>query len=204
MEKLIQMMFGLVIIIFAIAITIYIIQGILLNKLNKLMYGKGTPMAWIPIANIYLLGKLTVNKIVGWILITCIFLTSKFTITVNGIEKSYTILPESINSIIYPLYSLTIIGLVIYAIVKYFKLKKNVQQNNLANTNNINNQNTSSLNTQTQYNNINTNDSLNDSNANTNIAPQITNQNIQNNICTNCGCTLLPNTTFCTNCGKQI
>ena len=61
----------------AIVIAIYIATAIFLNKFNKLVYGKGTAKAWIPIANIYLLGKLTVNKFVGWILVACIFFNSK-------------------------------------------------------------------------------------------------------------------------------
>lgn len=208
MAGLIQFMFGFIIIMFMIIIAIYIVQGIFLNKLNKLMYGKGTAMAWIPIANTYLLGKLTVNKIVGWVLVACMFLTSTFTTTINGVEKSYTILPESISSIISPLYSLAVIGLLIYAIVKYNKLKNenqiNARQNNSLNTSNVNNENVSSLNTQTQYNNINSNNSLNSVKTNTNIVSQEINQNMQNNVCTNCGSMLLPNALFCTNCGKKI
>ena len=124
MENLLMMVMVGAIFVLVIAITIYVVEGIFLNKLNKLMYGKGTPMAWIPIANTYLLGKLTVNKTVGWILVACVILTSEYTTTVNGVENTYTILPEALNSIVSPLYSLAVIGLLVYAIVKYNKLKK--------------------------------------------------------------------------------
>ena len=85
--------FGLIILL--VVIVIYVAVGILLNKLNKQINGKGTPMAWIPIANIYLLGKLTVNKIVGWILVACALLTSTYTTTINGVSTTHTILPYS-------------------------------------------------------------------------------------------------------------
>ena len=51
MENLLMMVMVGAIFVLVIAITIYVVEGIFLNKLNKLMYGKGTPMAWIPIAN---------------------------------------------------------------------------------------------------------------------------------------------------------
>lgn len=105
-------------------IVIYIFIAILLNKLNKLIYGKGTPMAWIPLANIYLLGKLTVNKLVGWLLIICFFLTGTVTTTVNGVEKTTSILPEKISNLVSSILGIIIILLFIYAIVKYIKLKK--------------------------------------------------------------------------------
>lgn len=124
MESLIQMMLGFAIVLLAILIVVYVIQGIILSKLNKEIYGKGTPMAWIPIVNIYLLGKLTINKLVGWILIGCVFLTTTYTTTVNGIEETYTILPENISSLVSTLYSIVVIVLYIYAIIKYNKLKR--------------------------------------------------------------------------------
>lgn len=122
-------MFGIFILI--IVLGIYIAISIFLNKFNKLVYGKGTAMAWIPVFNVYLLGKLTINKIVGWSLVICIFLTGTYTITFNGVEKVYTILPGSIKSIVSTLYNLAVLGLLIYAIVKYNRLKKNGVHNNL-------------------------------------------------------------------------
>lgn len=124
LNSLFTILAGMFVILFAIALAVYIAEGIFLNKLNKLIYGKGTPMAWIPVANIYLLGKLTVNKAVGWVLIICMFLIGSYTTTINGVTTAHTILPEGINSIISKLYYVTIIGLFIYAIVKYFKIKK--------------------------------------------------------------------------------
>lgn len=122
--NLLAFLAGFAILLLVVALVAYVVLGIVLNKLNKIMYGKGTPMAWIPICNIYLLGKLTVNKVVGWILIGVSFLTATFTTTVNGVSKSYTILPEAVNSVVSNIYSLVVFGLFIYAVVKYNKLKK--------------------------------------------------------------------------------
>lgn len=122
-------MFGIFILI--IVLGIYIAISIFLNKFNKLVYGKGTAMAWIPIFNIYLLGKLAINKIVGWILVVCIFLTGTYTTTFNGVETTHTILAENISSVVSTLYNLAILGLLIYAIVKYNRLKKMDVKNNI-------------------------------------------------------------------------
>lgn len=127
MENLISMMLGFALLFLLIIIVVYLIESILLNKLNKIMYGKGTLMAWLPIFNIYLLGKLTINKTFGWILVACVFLTSEYTTTINGVEKSYSILPGNISSVVSSIYLITVFVLFIYAIVKYNKLKKQIK-----------------------------------------------------------------------------
>lgn len=124
MEDLISAFAGILFIIFLIAIAIYVGCAIFLNKFNKLVYGKGTPMCWIPIANVYLLGKLTINKIVGWVLVICVILTGEYTVTVNGVTTQHTILPADIHSVVSTLYGIAVIVLFIYAIIKYNKLKK--------------------------------------------------------------------------------
>lgn len=158
----------------------YIALGIFLNKLNKLMYGKGTPMAWIPVINIYLLGKLTISKVVGWLLVLCIFATGTVTTTINGVETTKTILPEDLNSILSKVYPIVILGLTIYAIVKYISLKKSSlpltdqqieainQMNSQKTINETNNQQTPQPNINQSINNIN--------------QPQTQNNNINNNI----------------------
>lgn len=124
MEELMNGLLVFLGIILLVVLIIYILQAILLNKLNKLMYGKGTPMAWIPVANIYLLGKLTVNKLVGWILVICCFSTGTVTTTVNGESTTTTLLPGNIGKIVSLIYSISVFVLFIYAVIKYFKLKK--------------------------------------------------------------------------------
>ena len=107
-----------------IFLVIYILIGIFLNKLNKLIYGKGTPMAFIPFANIYLLGKLTLGKPVGLILIILNLLCGTYTVEINGYARAFTILPGSISYGVSMLINIIIFGLFIYAIYLYFKIKK--------------------------------------------------------------------------------
>lgn len=123
-EKILGEMMVFAAVILLVVIVIYIASAIFLNKFNKLLYGKGTPMCWIPVANIYLLGKLTVNKFVGWILVICIFLTGETTTTINGVETTSSFLPESINSVVQIIYNIVVLLLFIYAIIKYNVLKK--------------------------------------------------------------------------------
>ena len=112
-----------------IFIAIYIAISIFLNKFNKLVYGTGTAMCWIPIFNIYLLGKLAINKLVGWVLVICIFLTGSYTITVNGVSTVHAILPEPFHSIVSKLYSIVVLVLFVYAIIKYTRLKNDNSSN---------------------------------------------------------------------------
>ncbi|MEG0826705.1 MAG: hypothetical protein RR404_04480 [Bacilli bacterium] len=138
MESLFGFLAGFLLLFLVFAIIIYVVFAIFLNKLNKLMYNKKTPMAWIPIFNIYLLGKLAVNKLVGWILVICVFLTSTSTTTVNGVKTESGILPSGIRSVVSTVYLIAVIALFIYAIIKYYKLKKNkngVKEGNVIETN---------------------------------------------------------------------
>lgn len=74
MEKLENTLAGVMLILLAIVIIVYLFFAIFLNKFHKLVNGKGTVMAFIPIANIYLLGKLALNKLFGYLLLVGVFL----------------------------------------------------------------------------------------------------------------------------------
>ena len=111
----------LVVVLFAVFVIVYVSIAIFLNKFNKLVYGKSTALAWIPICNIYLLGKLTINKLVGWILVILMILSSNLSVGGNQV----TIIPENIKSIMIPAMGIIEFILLIYAIVKYNKMKKN-------------------------------------------------------------------------------
>ena len=124
MEGLLQFLMAYMFIFLIIIIVIYIAVGIFLNKLNKLIYGKGTPMAFIPLVNTYLLGKLTVGKPVGLVLVFTMLLTGTFTTNVNGVENTYTLFSADTSSKISAIVNIVTFGLFIYAIFLYFKLKK--------------------------------------------------------------------------------
>lgn len=180
------------IILLVIVIVIYIAIGIFLNKLNKLKYGKGTPMAFIPFANTYLLGKLTISKPVGLILVFLQILTGTSVNTdLNGEGNMQTLLPADISSKINSVVSLVTLGLLIYAIFLYFKLKKEkknetyikeqekrpLEDKNKDIINNIINA-TKETNTINSYNeNINNNSNTN---SNTNTTNNVSNYNVGN------------------------
>ena len=65
---------GMLLLVLAVVLALYIVMGIYLNKLNEIKYGKKTCFAWIPILNFYLLGKLGANKFVGWVMALSVFL----------------------------------------------------------------------------------------------------------------------------------
>lgn len=104
---------GFVVFALIAAVVQYVLTGLLLTKLNKLMYGVNTPLAWIPIANTFLLGKLTVNETFGWIFVGVSFLFGALSFI-----KAFSFLSTIINLATY--------GLLIYAFVKYLDLKKKV------------------------------------------------------------------------------
>lgn len=60
----------------------------------------------------------------------CVFLTATYTTSFNGVENTYTILPGDINSVLSPLYNLAVLGLFIYAIIKYRRLKNGSVESN--------------------------------------------------------------------------
>lgn len=119
-----QVLSAYIIVILVIVIALYITIGIFLNKFNKLVYGKATPMAFIPLVNVYLLGKLTISKPVGLVLAIIPLLTGTLTTNINGEENTYSLFPSDISSKINLIASIVTLGLLIYAIFLYFKSKK--------------------------------------------------------------------------------
>ena len=105
-------------------IAIYIACSKFLSNLNKLIYGKGTILAWLPFTSIYLMGKLAFNNLVGWGFLVICILSSSYTVTVNGVETVQTIAPASIQGPLSKIFPLLNFGVFVYCIVKYNKLKK--------------------------------------------------------------------------------
>lgn len=119
MDKLFYIIIGLVILV----LLIYLFISIFLNKLNKVIYKKGTIMAFLPVFNIYLLGKLTINKMIGWLLVLFTFITGVFIASINGNVSSFDIIPSIVCAFISSITCVMLIILFIFAIVKYNKLK---------------------------------------------------------------------------------
>ena len=118
------------IIIVLLAIFIYAIIAVFLNKLNKSKYGKTTWMAWIPGIRIFLLGKLTIHTIFGIILALGIILCFSIKLTNNGIQEVYEILPSNVRTPYTIIYLIVIVVLFIYAFIKQRALERKVGDNN--------------------------------------------------------------------------
>ena len=106
-----------------IVLVIYILESLLISGLHKLMYGKGTILAWLPFTNVYLLGKLTVNTTVGWLLVVGTILTANFSYNIGEVSNTYSLLPAELIGPLSTIQSIAVLGLLIYALIKYFKLK---------------------------------------------------------------------------------
>lgn len=102
--KLSGMGIAFLLVLAIIAIAIYVIQALFLNYYNKYLTGKSTWLAWIPVANKYLLGKLVYNDILGWGLVAL------------GIFKSF-------NDNFSTLYNFILIGCYVYALVNLINYK---------------------------------------------------------------------------------
>lgn len=102
---------------------IHLLFGWLLISINKLMYNKNTVLAWIPIINIYLLGKLTRGRFVGLLLLIVDILLMSYPKVEHGKIIMQSIIPKNIQSIISIIYSVIIILFVVYAVIKYSRLK---------------------------------------------------------------------------------
>lgn len=95
-------------------IAVYIVESLIINKLHKKLYGKGTVLAFIPVTRTYLLGKVAINETVGYILV--------------AVQIIISILPDELSDFVSNIFNLVSIALLIYAAIKYSKLKNDTSQ----------------------------------------------------------------------------
>lgn len=89
--------------LYIIIIAILILYILFALGLSNIAYNEGynSILAWIPIANIYLLAKVGFNDSkVKWGVLGMIFISGTVTTNVNGEQTVHTILPNPINTII--------------------------------------------------------------------------------------------------------
>ena len=141
----------------ATLLILYAIFSSILSKANKTIYEEKNIFAWIPIFNLYLLGKIAVNKIIGVILVLIEFLIG----FLCSIPYFQNVIPSYIVDILSLVFIFVIIILFFIVLAKYFKIKKrkrtvyvnyvsptydngnNVDNNQFINKNFVNNQNDS-------------------------------------------------------------
>lgn len=97
-------------------IVLYTMFAVFLNKLSNMKRGKTTPLVWLPVINVYLLGKLVVNSIIGLLLVILLLYGIIISFDIPGLEivkvlklPSTYVLPYQIGYFIMIL-SLVVIG----------------------------------------------------------------------------------------------
>ena len=120
MEGLVELFGGLLavmiviwIVILVVSIIFYVIISKWLSKFNTLLYGTGTWMAWVPGFQVYLLGKLAVNKLAG-IILAVVGLLNGLTVGEKAVLPSWIALAYTVAEIV----------ILIIGIEKYNKIKR--------------------------------------------------------------------------------
>lgn len=108
-------------IILVFSIFAFILQAIITNKLNKNLYGKSSIFAFLPFLNMFTLGKVCADEIVGLVIATMLILCFRLTIPINGVNKTYAIIPESTTKVLFPYCIFIIVCLYIYSIFKFIR-----------------------------------------------------------------------------------
>lgn len=102
---------------------LYILGSLGLMQITDKLGSKGAWMAWLPLFNVYLLGKLAFNKGIGWILVILTILSGdmKKTVNIDGITyvKTHT---SSLFSLILAIMTFV----VLHKIYKKFSTKANL------------------------------------------------------------------------------
>lgn len=104
---------------------VYSMIAVFLNNLHNRKYGHTTILAWIPILNIFLLGKMTIHWIVGIILALLLLFGICITVDIKGLETIHNLLPK--EYVLPYQIGLSIIILLLFIVAK-FKIKKIIRE----------------------------------------------------------------------------
>ncbi len=99
--------------------------AVLLNKQNNAKYGKTTILAWIPVFNIFLLGKLAIHFLIGLLLVIGLFFGVCITFNINGLESIHNCLPSDYVVPYQIAYGVILLLLCIIVRIKYNKALRN-------------------------------------------------------------------------------
>ena len=102
---------------------VYSMVSVIINKLNNVIKGKTTVFAWIPFTNVYLIGKLVANKIIGILLVILLLYGVIISVDIPGLEVLQKFkLPSQYVVPYFALYSLMIFLLVVAGKSKFNKI----------------------------------------------------------------------------------
>lgn len=130
MEAMTGFLYFFIIIIILIVVICYAALAIFLTHFSEKMEGEPSVMAWIPFANIYLLGKLTFNKDTGYGLVALFVLSCTLTLQ---IDKTTIILslPGIVQVILGAAFAGAFVAVLIFGIRKYGRLSSKNKENNI-------------------------------------------------------------------------
>lgn len=121
METMTGFLYFFIIVILLIVVICYAALAIFLTHFSEKVEGEPSVMAWIPFANIYLLGKLTFNKDTGYGLVALFVLSCTLTLQ---IDKTTIILslPGVIQMILGAAFAGAFVAVLIFGVRKYGRL----------------------------------------------------------------------------------
>ena len=117
MEQLLGLLLGVIFIVLAILLVFYILGSLGLMGIANKTETKGGWMAWLPIFNVYLIGKMGFSKAIGWVLVILAFLGGTGELSLNDeVVASGSILPSPFNTIA----QLTMIIIIVASLYKIY------------------------------------------------------------------------------------
>lgn len=123
MQETSGFLYFFLIMIIIIVMICYLALAIFLTNFSKKIEGKPNIMAWIPFSNIYLLGKLTFSKDVGYGLIALLILSCTLTLKIDRMTIILS-LPSLLQMILGAVFAGAFVAVLIFGIRKYDRLKK--------------------------------------------------------------------------------
>ena len=130
MEEMSGFLLFFIIVIILIFVICYAALAIFLNNFNKKMYGESTVMAWIPFANIYLLGKLTFNKDAGYGLTALLVLSGTIKLTFDRTTIVLS-LPNILQMILGAAFAGAFVAVLIFFFILYGRLSSKNKESNI-------------------------------------------------------------------------
>lgn len=123
MQETSSFLYFFLIMLIVVVMICYVALAIFLTNFSKKIEGKPNIMAWIPFSNIYLLGKLTFSKDVGYGLLALLILSCTLTLKIDRMTIILS-LPSILQMILGAAFAGAFVAVLIFGIRKYEKLKK--------------------------------------------------------------------------------
>lgn len=121
---------------FAIPLVIFwLFLSIFLTIFNKKVYKKFSLLAWVPIFHLYLLGELTFNMMVGFLILFSTLLVTNFHVEYGNMQVNFGVIPLEYNGIKWAitalnLYIVVLMGITFLGIFKCINYKEKKKDTN--------------------------------------------------------------------------